>query len=126
VVAVWLVFPQLVEVLNINMVTWLLFAQVPAGEIWRSLNATIVGLAVSNASEGSRSVPYCVGLGNISVNSIFEFCFVFSFSVSLQKHLGFDWLPGSFWSETLNCFVISIIISFGPWPQPICSWRKFI
>ncbi|XP_066305627.1 polynucleotide 5'-hydroxyl-kinase NOL9-like isoform X2 [Miscanthus floridulus] len=40
-----------------------LHCEVPAGEIWRSLNATIVGLAVSNASEGTRSVPYCVGLG---------------------------------------------------------------
>ncbi|XP_066313679.1 polynucleotide 5'-hydroxyl-kinase NOL9-like isoform X2 [Miscanthus floridulus] len=40
-----------------------LHCEVPAGEIWRSLDATIVGLAVSNASEGTRSVPYCVGLG---------------------------------------------------------------
>ncbi|CAN6208840.1 unnamed protein product, partial [Urochloa humidicola] len=34
-----------------------------AGEIWRSLNATIVGLAVSSASDATRSIPYCVGLG---------------------------------------------------------------
>ena len=54
-------------------------------------------------------------------------CYVFVLLlVSLQKHLGFDWLPSSFRSGTLSCFVISIIISFGPWPQPICSWRKFI
>lgn len=42
-----------------------LHCKVPAGEIWHSLNATIVGLAVSNASEGTRSIPYCVGLGII-------------------------------------------------------------
>nr|CAB3471940.1 unnamed protein product [Digitaria exilis] len=36
---------------------------VPAGEIWRSLNATVVGLVVSGASEAARSIPYCVGLG---------------------------------------------------------------
>ncbi|PUZ58389.1 hypothetical protein GQ55_5G506100 [Panicum hallii var. hallii] len=40
-----------------------LHCEVPAGEIWRSLNATIVGLAISNVSEASRSIPYCVGLG---------------------------------------------------------------
>ncbi|CAL4952027.1 unnamed protein product [Urochloa decumbens] len=40
-----------------------LHCEVPAGEIWRSLNATIVGLAVSSASDATRSVPYCVGLG---------------------------------------------------------------
>ncbi|XP_062207380.1 polynucleotide 5'-hydroxyl-kinase NOL9-like [Phragmites australis] len=40
-----------------------LHCEVPAGEIWHSLNATIVGLAVSNASEATGSIPCCVGLG---------------------------------------------------------------
>ncbi|KAG2586533.1 hypothetical protein PVAP13_5NG120816 [Panicum virgatum] len=40
-----------------------LHCEVPAGERWRSLNATIVGLAISTASEASKSIPYCVGLG---------------------------------------------------------------
>ncbi|CAN6191477.1 unnamed protein product [Urochloa humidicola] len=40
-----------------------LHCEVFAGEIWRSLNATIVGLAVSSASDATRSIPYCVGLG---------------------------------------------------------------
>uniref|UniRef100_A0A0A9CWF4 Uncharacterized protein n=1 Tax=Arundo donax TaxID=35708 RepID=A0A0A9CWF4_ARUDO len=40
-----------------------LHCEVPDSEIWYSLNATIVGLAVSNASEAPGSVPNCVGLG---------------------------------------------------------------
>ncbi|KAL6626883.1 hypothetical protein ACP70R_030609 [Stipagrostis hirtigluma subsp. patula] len=40
-----------------------LHCEVPASEIWRSLNATIVGLAVSNTSEATGSIPCCVGLG---------------------------------------------------------------
>ncbi|KAL6838743.1 hypothetical protein ACP4OV_031457 [Aristida adscensionis] len=40
-----------------------LHCEVPAGEIWRSLNATIVGLAVSNTSKAAGSIPCCVGLG---------------------------------------------------------------
>ncbi|CAL5050719.1 unnamed protein product [Urochloa decumbens] len=42
-----------------------LHCEVLAGEIWHSLNATIVGLAVSSASDATRSIPYCVGLGII-------------------------------------------------------------
>ncbi|XP_015882700.3 polynucleotide 5'-hydroxyl-kinase NOL9 [Ziziphus jujuba] len=38
-----------------------LHCQVPSSEIFYSLNATIVGLAVS--SEGSENLPWCVGLG---------------------------------------------------------------
>ncbi|CAN6585263.1 unnamed protein product [Malus baccata var. baccata] len=38
-----------------------LHCQVPGAEIFYSLNATIVGLAVS--SEGSKDLPWCVGLG---------------------------------------------------------------
>nr|CAB3475966.1 unnamed protein product [Digitaria exilis] len=41
--------------------------KVPAGEIWRSLNATVVGLVVSGASEAARSIPYCVGLDFLSI-----------------------------------------------------------
>lgn len=38
-----------------------LYCQIPSTEIYYSLNATIVGLAVS--SEGSGNSPWCVGLG---------------------------------------------------------------
>ncbi|KAL6281206.1 hypothetical protein ACE6H2_018087 [Prunus campanulata] len=38
-----------------------LHCQVPGSEIFYSLNATIVGLAV--CSEGSKDLPWCVGLG---------------------------------------------------------------
>ncbi|PQQ08470.1 polynucleotide 5-hydroxyl-kinase NOL9 [Prunus yedoensis var. nudiflora] len=38
-----------------------LHCQVPGSEIFYSLNATIVGLAVS--SEGSKDLPWCAGLG---------------------------------------------------------------
>ncbi|XP_020108251.1 polynucleotide 5'-hydroxyl-kinase NOL9 [Ananas comosus] len=41
-----------------------LHCQVPSNEIWHSLNATIVGLAVStDGTVMSRSTPWCVGLG---------------------------------------------------------------
>lgn len=41
------------------------FWQVPSTEIFYSLNATIVGLAVS--SEDSEDFPWCVGLGKVFV-----------------------------------------------------------
>ncbi|KAG8053129.1 hypothetical protein GUJ93_ZPchr0001g30154 [Zizania palustris] len=38
--------------------------QVPRSEVWHSLNATIVGLAIScGTTEAGRSIPWCVGLG---------------------------------------------------------------
>ncbi|OVA11958.1 Pre-mRNA cleavage complex II Clp1 [Macleaya cordata] len=43
-----------------------LHCQVPSSEIFHSLNATIVGLAVSSAksSDSERGTPWCVGLGS--------------------------------------------------------------
>ncbi|XP_072977898.1 polynucleotide 5'-hydroxyl-kinase NOL9 [Typha angustifolia] len=40
-----------------------LHCQVPRSEIWHSLNATIVGLAVSSDESMRPSIPCCVGLG---------------------------------------------------------------
>ncbi|PNT70099.1 hypothetical protein BRADI_2g05357v3 [Brachypodium distachyon] len=41
-----------------------LHCEVPRTEIWRSLNATIVGLAISSDTpETAHAIPWCVGLG---------------------------------------------------------------
>ncbi|EAY72811.1 hypothetical protein OsI_00678 [Oryza sativa Indica Group] len=43
-----------------------LHCQVPPSEVWHSLNATIVGLAISCGTiEAGRSIPWCAGLGII-------------------------------------------------------------
>lgn len=52
-----------------NFLEFLFFLlQVPSTEIFYSLNATIVGLAVS--SEESENLPWCVGLGRL----LLQFC----------------------------------------------------
>jgi hypothetical protein len=47
-----------------------LHCQVPPSEVWHSLNATIVGLAISCGTiEAGRSIPWCAGLGTSSLFS---------------------------------------------------------
>ena len=67
----------------------LILLQVPSTEILYSLNATIVGLAVS--SEGSEHLPQCVGLGKVihmSVSSsllLDDFFSLYSLSVLFKS-----------------------------------------